>query len=135
MGGRVLLHGGERCVVAQEVPPRNVLSAKMNVCAGLYHDTAIGARLHDLVVHGKHATGADQLVLGDHQHRVGEPEPGADLVGGERVGDRDHGPSGGNRAQIGDDGFNRHRHRQRHPIPRLDSPVGETVGESCHFGL
>ena len=127
-------NGGPRSGPRQEVRPGEVVGATGDPCPRFDDDARHIRGLRALVVHGECPAETVRDVLGDDGDRLGDRAPERDLLGGERVCDRDDDASGGDGPEVRDDGLDGHRHRDGDALARPVSGLAEAVGETGDLG-
>ncbi|MDQ1076163.1 hypothetical protein QE388_002372 [Microbacterium sp. SORGH_AS 969] len=94
---------------------------------------AVGERLVDRGLEGRHLSLAPAAVGGDDELRAGVVDAGAEAVGREAAEhDRVHGSDAGD-GEHRRDGLGNHRQVDRHAVAALDPQIDQDVGEAFHL--
>ncbi len=125
---------GEGSIRSEESVPALILGSKSDDATGFDHDAPGGACFAELLIHRQLPPGPEHSILGHGRDRFGQAQPGGDLVGSKRIGDRNDDTPGQHNTQIGDHRLDGHRHRDGDPIARSEIGRDEPVGESIHRG-
>ena len=115
--------------IDEEVVPRDVAVTNRNPGTRVDNDAGASTGFDNLAEHRVLAAGSNESILGDHERRVRHPQAGGNLVGSERICDRDDCGAGCDGSEVGDNGLDRHRHGNRNSISRPDTSLLEAVGK------